>query len=361
MNDDNLSRVNFVKNIFSHKLSTVIFFVTSKCNSKCQGCFYWQNLNKNKDLTLKEIEKIIRNIGDIDHVLFSGGEPFLREDLPVICSLFRQYNHMKSVSIPTNGLLTKTIPATIEKIIMANPELQVGVHFSLDGLAKTHDQLRGVSGNFNKVVRSIKSLTRLQKKYPNIDITVNTVISNKNYQELKNLVGFVKTLKIDSHTFDLLRTATKPSADLDLPPAASLSAINNLRIYTRKYYVKDKSFWQRLFSLSKEYYLIAEQVKVLNRKKLSQPCLAGQVTAVIHHDGKIGLCEKLPVIGDLRRHNYSFKAIWLSQKVNQQREIITQHQCDCSHWCFLSLTVDHTPLTVFMRMPLNLLWQTIRH
>ncbi len=29
-----------------HCLDTLIFFVTSRCNSKCRTCFYWEELNQ---------------------------------------------------------------------------------------------------------------------------------------------------------------------------------------------------------------------------------------------------------------------------------------------------------------------------
>ena len=45
----------------------LIYFVTNKCNSKCNHCFYSKKLNvmKNKDLSLEEIEKFSKQLGKL--------------------------------------------------------------------------------------------------------------------------------------------------------------------------------------------------------------------------------------------------------------------------------------------------------
>jgi len=346
-----LNRVAFITNIFNQDLNTLIFFITSRCNSRCLGCFNWKNLNQGNDLTLFEINKISKKMPKIKHILFSGGEPLLRTDLPEICQIFKKNNHIKSVSIPSNGLIPNLYQTIIRNILNKNPDLIVGIHFSLDGLKNTHDTLRGVPGNFEKLIESVKLTNKLKKKYPLLTVTINSVISNKNYQECANLIKFVKTLQVDSHTFDLLRGSIKPSVDLKLPPIEEIKKINELRIKTRKYYLRNANFWHRLFSISKEYYLIHSQMEVLKGRKIPFNCLAGRVAMVVNYDGKIALCEMLPFIGDLREENYDFKKVWNSKSAKMQRESIFNHQCDCTHICFLSLTIDHSPQTVFVKMP----------
>lgn len=345
------NKVPFIKNIFNKNLHTLIFFITSRCNSRCMGCFNWKNLNQSNDLNLSEIEKISKNMPIFKHVLFSGGEPLLRSDLPEICAIFRKNNHVESVSIPSNGLMPDRYQETIEKILIKNPGLVVGVHFSLDGLKETHDMLRGIKGNFENLVESVKRINSLRKKYPLLNVTINSVISDKNYRELDKLIKFVKSLKVDSHTFDLLRGSIKPTADIQLPPIEEIKKINKLRMETKRYYLRNVTFWHRLFSLSKEYYLIQSQMKVLNGGKIPFDCLAGEVAVVINHDGKLGLCELVPFVGDLRKENYNFGKIWNGRKARQQRESIKNHQCDCTHICFLSMAIDHSPSTVFFKMP----------
>ena len=44
------------------RLGTVILFVTSRCNAKCETCFYWQELNRPGDLTFEQMEKVSRTM-----------------------------------------------------------------------------------------------------------------------------------------------------------------------------------------------------------------------------------------------------------------------------------------------------------
>lgn len=58
--------------------------MTNKCNSKCQICCYDCSPNRNdvidEELMLQAINQT-KELGDIDYICFSGGEPFLYFDL----------------------------------------------------------------------------------------------------------------------------------------------------------------------------------------------------------------------------------------------------------------------------------------
>ena len=67
---------------------SLIFFVTSKSNLLCKHCFYWEELNLPKnELSLEEIEKVARSLPNLLTVSLTGGEPYLRPDLPQIVAL----------------------------------------------------------------------------------------------------------------------------------------------------------------------------------------------------------------------------------------------------------------------------------
>src|ERR671939_529395 len=86
-------------------LGTVILFVTSRCNAKCETCFYWEELNQPGDLTFAQIEKIARTMPPITDLWLSGGEPTLRRDLNEIINLFIKRNGVRRIIIPTNALI----------------------------------------------------------------------------------------------------------------------------------------------------------------------------------------------------------------------------------------------------------------
>src|SRR5919202_879374 len=87
------------------RLGTVIFFITSRCNARCETCFYHEELNRPGDLTFEQIGRVSRTMPGITDLWLSGGEPTLRHDAVDVIRLFVENNGVRRVIIPTNGLL----------------------------------------------------------------------------------------------------------------------------------------------------------------------------------------------------------------------------------------------------------------
>ncbi len=133
------------KKLFRRKeFESLFLFVTSRCNSLCRTCFYWDNLNKNQDLSFEQIGTISRTAPQFAKLWLSGGEPFLRQELDEIICLFYRQNQIRHLNLPTNGLLADKVHAVIARVLRDCPELTIDLNFSMDGLANTHDTIRGV-------------------------------------------------------------------------------------------------------------------------------------------------------------------------------------------------------------------------
>src|SRR5438445_12990238 len=91
-----------------HERSTppfMIVFINSICNLTCEHCFYWRNLNQRDDLTFAELEQLSNELGDLEILNLSGGEPFLRPEFAEICLLFTEENRLRQSYVHTNGYL----------------------------------------------------------------------------------------------------------------------------------------------------------------------------------------------------------------------------------------------------------------
>jgi len=97
-----LNTINYAKNIFIKKCASpiyLIFFVTEICNARCKHCFGNFSNEKEKakeELSLEEINKISKNMDNLLYLLPTGGEPFLREDLPDIINVFYRNNRLRN-------------------------------------------------------------------------------------------------------------------------------------------------------------------------------------------------------------------------------------------------------------------------
>lgn len=82
--------------------------VTDRCNLDCIGCYsYMEKRNINLDLSLEDNYYILDNLRDVHltKLVISGGEPFLRDDLDLICKYAKEKSKIQYVTAITNGTL----------------------------------------------------------------------------------------------------------------------------------------------------------------------------------------------------------------------------------------------------------------
>src|SRR5262245_60043776 len=77
----------------------LILYINSICNLKCEHCLYWESLNRRDDLSFDEIAKLSRDLGPVDTLNLSGGEPFLRREFADIVGLFVRNNRTRQVYV----------------------------------------------------------------------------------------------------------------------------------------------------------------------------------------------------------------------------------------------------------------------
>ena len=73
----------------------LVLFVTSRCNMRCDHCFYLDEINDSSrtELSIEQIETLAKELGGLNWVALSGGEPYLRKDLVEIIQAF--YKHSR--------------------------------------------------------------------------------------------------------------------------------------------------------------------------------------------------------------------------------------------------------------------------
>jgi len=134
------------------KRPVVVWNMTRRCNLKCIHCYSSsRNIPYRDELTTEEGKALIADLASFGSpvILFSGGEPLIRKDLPELAQ-FAVDRGMRAV-ISTNGtLLTPERIRTFRAIGLS----YIGV--SLDGLKETHDFFRGVPGTFERAIRGIR-------------------------------------------------------------------------------------------------------------------------------------------------------------------------------------------------------------
>jgi 12,18-didecarboxysiroheme deacetylase len=134
------------------KKPVVVWNMTRRCNLKCMHCYSSsKNIPYRNDLTTDEAKAMIRDLAAFGSpvILFSGGEPLMRKDLPDLAR-YAVDQDLRAV-ISTNGTLITAEKAAVFREIGLS---YVGV--SLDGMKATHDRFRGKAGAFEAAMTGIR-------------------------------------------------------------------------------------------------------------------------------------------------------------------------------------------------------------
>jgi MoaA/NifB/PqqE/SkfB family radical SAM enzyme len=321
---------------------TLTFSVTAACQSKCKTCqigaLYCQDPERaKKDLTLEEIEKIFKSMKPVYFFNLSGGEPFLRKDLPEIVELACKYLKPRVIHTPTNAIMSDKIYADTVKILEIvkkyDPKVPFTVKPSIDGVGDLHDEIRGVKGNFEKLIKTINLLKPLEDKYDNFHLELGTVVSNFNIDHLAEIEDFVHTLGVESYRNEVAECRTEffNLSDPITPDAATYQRlIKEFAAKVEQNIGKKKNLAKTTEALRVVYYDIAG--KILEKKTQVIPCYAGVSNAHINYDGGVWPCCVLGYdkeLGKLRDYDYDFMKLWTSDTAKSVRKFIKGKNCAC--------------------------------
>ncbi|OGW75944.1 MAG: hypothetical protein A2Z72_08935 [Omnitrophica bacterium RBG_13_46_9] len=165
---------NFTRLRFPFKIA---FAVTYRCNLSCQMCNIWKKARCENELTIGEIDNFFKRAKNFSWIGITGGEPFLREDLPEICDII--INHCKRLSrlhFATNGQLFNEITALPLRILNKHKRLKFVFIVSIDGPPYLHDSIRRRDGAWKNAVTTFLKL----KEIPNVKAQFGFTISPHN-------------------------------------------------------------------------------------------------------------------------------------------------------------------------------------
>jgi Fe-coproporphyrin III synthase len=179
---------NFTRLQLPYKLN---FAITMKCQSRCLHCNIWQ-LKPSGELTIDEIREFARKNGSFKWVELTGGEPFLRSDIVDIAAAFKEGSkELYVLTTPTNSLCSNdlVIGRLTEILKLGIP--RVVITLSLDGYREVHDRVRGIPGNFDKVMTLARRFMELKKEYPGFTFVFGYTINRFNEGQLIKTVETV--------------------------------------------------------------------------------------------------------------------------------------------------------------------------
>jgi MoaA/NifB/PqqE/SkfB family radical SAM enzyme len=328
----------------------LILFINSICNQTCEHCFYWRNLNRKDDLTVKELRALSNELGTIENLNLSGGEPFLRKEFGEICRFFIQNNGVRQIYVPTNGTFTERTIAALEEVLK-EPSLELfAVELSLDGMADYHDRFRGMKNAFTRSMETYKALAELHKRDARLRIHAISTATSENMGEIAELTKYLyeNCPAMDHHNLALIRGDRKN-------PSLQGPTLDNYRELYR--YVQ--SVWaqreEHRFGSIVEPMLQWAKTKTAIEQRQVVPCRAGRLSAVIYANGDVSFCETHAPLGNLRQT--TFTEIWKSAEADKLRGSIDAKACWCTNEVFLWPSIVFQPAQLARAMALSQPWK----
>lgn len=303
---------------FPYKLTLLL---TNRCNCRCTICSIWRQ-ERREELSLEAVRTFFAASNRFSWIDLSGGEIFLRDDLPeIFATVIERCRDLVFLHFPTNGLLTERIVAGVEGALALKPPRLV-VTVSLDGPREVHDAARGVAGSFDKAVETYRALAGLPGCHVFFGLTLSTV----------NLGRFVETVeavrervpRVTADDFHINVAQRSPhyygNPDLPLPPpevlARELAVISSSRSRS----------WRPAHLLERRYLALAGAYLASGRPPV--PCRALSATCFVNAAGVLYPCLTIDrPLGTLEQSGFDLARVWREPEVEALARQIRRGDC----------------------------------
>jgi MoaA/NifB/PqqE/SkfB family radical SAM enzyme len=290
-------------NVRTHRtwaLPILLYAPTSRCNSRCASCDYWRT-DGATDLRRDEVAALCRELPGLRTklVVFTGGEPLVRDDVFELADLFRAQG--VALHLLTSGL-------ALERHAAAVAERFAAVTISLDGHTRElYRRIRGVDG-LEAVERGVRRLKQLR---PDLPVRARSTMQRSNFEALPHLIDKAAAMGLDQISFltaDVTSDAFGRSAPGATPNPHGLllepAEVDEFERVIEKALVSHaKAFRQgrvaergdRLRKLARYYRAHQGQGPFPEVR-----CNAPWVSAVVESDGGVRPCFFQPRVGSVR-------------------------------------------------------------
>jgi radical SAM protein with 4Fe4S-binding SPASM domain len=250
----------------------VVWNCTSRCNLKCIHCYSSSDARElGSSMSTSQGKTFISQLADfgVPVLLFSGGEPLLRDDFFDLARFAVKKG--LGVVLSTNGtLITGDIASQIKDIGFR----EVGI--SLDGVGAINDRFRGVEGAYEAALAGVRNCKAAGQR-----VSLRMTLTKSNHKEVDSIFDLVEREGIDRVCFYHLAYAGRGSAlvDSDLSHAETRRVVDVICERTLDLYKR---------GLRKEVLTVgnhADGVYLYRKLEREYPQRAGKVIDLLRSNG----------------------------------------------------------------------------
>jgi len=310
--------------ILTSKLRKSPFYVryqiTYRCNYRCKMC--GQDHAGGKELKLEQIECAAQRLQKLGsrHVVITGGEPFMRKDLPEIIKIFKE--HGFSIRVQTNGGKQVSEEFFVRCVEAGLQDVSV----SLDTLnSKLQDEICLAKNVKPNAIRTLK----LARKYlPKSISLANIVASAYNYAELPELVRFFHKMGVYTYITPVMISQAEMTGQEYLFRSGDEGFIQD------KAQKESGQIVDELIQLRKSGHGLTNSSRHLQDYKgfletgvSAWRCEAGTLGLDVLPDGGVTICKEKPPFGNIL--DQDFEEIYYSAQFAEESDKVISACSGC--------------------------------
>ena len=161
-------------------ITTIDFHVTSQCNQECAYC--WGPQAENPEVDQRTAAAIVRKIQSTgaQRVVFTGGDPLLRQDIGMLIRLARECELEVALSTTGDELSAGFLRAYGRWIDL--------ISLPIDGSCEAVSSRTKKPGHFSAIMKDLDLLSA----HPDIDVKLATPVTRHNYHNFMEIIALLK-------------------------------------------------------------------------------------------------------------------------------------------------------------------------
>jgi MoaA/NifB/PqqE/SkfB family radical SAM enzyme len=315
-----VARANFTRPGSPFKLS---YAVTYRCNLKCRMCNIWNKEHTRPEMTPDDIGRFFKKPHQVRWLGITGGEPFLRDDLPQLAeAALAPSPSLTALHVATNGTLTAKTEAFIHALRARHRKLKMVFTISIDGPQDLHDKIRGANGVWAKAIGTYRFLKTLKDVKPQFGFTLSHQNMDKFEPTFLALREAWPALRFDDVTVNIFQRSGFYYENTAMPALDDGEVARQIR----RIMALDRDRPTLNNFLRRRYLML--YLKFLKTKKSPVKCQSMATTCFLDPYGDLFPCAVYQrKVVNITQTGLSLKGIWKQKEARQVHQECAANKC----------------------------------
>lgn len=317
----------------------VQYYVTARCNLRCEQCnVIYANADR-RELNTEESFKVIDNLAELGTsvVLLTGGEPFIRSDLPKIAGrLIEKDVHPR---IQTNGL------ASLERLRECADYGVRDISISLDSLVPSmQDKLNGgFESSWNTAIETVSNVGKTLGE--DTFAAFGCVFSPTNFREVPSVIRFATEIG--------WWVSLVPAHVTEIHNPRSFSTFNKDMIFPEEVHSEAEEVLDQVIEMKKAGYNVYDSDQFLLdmknfvtgrpttwRNRNGGVCDAGELYMAVLPDGTLAPCCDWRLEQNVDVSEAGFVSAFQARKFSKEIKTIASRCNGCLYGSYPEISIS---------------------